>query len=89
MSEALGNAAAAAFFGVSFFIGDANDYYRELQRTLLDRSQKNSHAAALARQSDEALAHGDLSKAYDRALAGAGQPAEAVRFFSHNWNRII
>ena len=36
--------------GVSFFIGDANDYYRELQRTLLDRSQKNSHAAALARQ---------------------------------------
>ncbi len=36
--------------GVSFFIGDANDYYRELQRTMLDRAGKNSQAAAMARQ---------------------------------------
>jgi len=36
--------------GVSFFIGDANDYYRELQHTLLDRAGKDAQAAALARQ---------------------------------------
>ncbi len=36
--------------GVSFYIGDANDYYHELNQTLLDRSQKSSKAAALARQ---------------------------------------
>jgi len=36
--------------GVSFFVGDANDYYRELQRTLLDRAGKSTHAAAKARQ---------------------------------------
>ena len=36
--------------GVSFFIGDANDYYRELQKTLLDRAGKNAQAAALAHQ---------------------------------------
>ena len=36
--------------GVGFFIGDANTYYQELNQTLLDRSQKNSKAAAVARQ---------------------------------------
>jgi transglutaminase-like putative cysteine protease len=36
--------------GVSYFVGDANSYYRELQRTLLDRAGKNTQAAALARQ---------------------------------------
>ena len=36
--------------GVSFFIGDANDYYRELERTLIERAGKNSQAAARARQ---------------------------------------
>jgi hypothetical protein len=36
--------------GVSFFVGDASDYYRELQRTLLDRAGKGSQAAAMARQ---------------------------------------
>jgi transglutaminase-like putative cysteine protease len=36
--------------GVSFFAGDVNDYYRELERTLLDRAQKNTQAAARAQQ---------------------------------------
>lgn len=36
--------------GVSFFIGDANDYYRELQRTMLDRAARSAQAAATARQ---------------------------------------
>jgi hypothetical protein len=36
--------------GVGFFVGDVNDYYRELERTLLDRAQKNTQAAARARQ---------------------------------------
>ena len=36
--------------GVGFFIGDANFYYAELNLALLDRSQKNAKAAALARQ---------------------------------------
>lgn len=36
--------------GVSYFVGDVNDYYRELQKTLLDRAGKNSQAAARARQ---------------------------------------
>ncbi len=36
--------------GVSFFVGDANDYYGELQRTLLDRAGKSAQAAAMARQ---------------------------------------
>jgi len=36
--------------GVTYFIGDANDYYRQLQRTMLDRSGKNPQAAAMARQ---------------------------------------
>jgi transglutaminase-like putative cysteine protease len=36
--------------GVSFFVGDANDYYRELQRTLLDRAGKASQATAMARE---------------------------------------
>ena len=36
--------------GVGFFIGDVNPYYQELNQTLVDRSQKNSKAAGLARQ---------------------------------------
>jgi hypothetical protein len=36
--------------GVSFFIGDANDYYRELEQTMLARAETNAQAAALARQ---------------------------------------
>jgi len=36
--------------GVTFFVGNASDYYRELQRTLLDRAGRNSEAAALARR---------------------------------------
>lgn len=36
--------------GVSIFTGSANDYYRELRRTLLDRAGKDSQAAATARQ---------------------------------------
>ncbi len=35
---------------VGFFVGDVNDYYRELQKTLLDRAGKNSQAAARAKQ---------------------------------------
>jgi transglutaminase-like putative cysteine protease len=36
--------------GVSFFVGDANDYYRDLQRTLLARAGQDARAAAMARQ---------------------------------------
>jgi transglutaminase-like putative cysteine protease len=36
--------------GVGYFIGDVNEYYAELQRTMLDRAEKSSQAAALARQ---------------------------------------
>jgi hypothetical protein len=36
--------------GVSYFIGDANDYYRELEQTLQDRAGKNSQATTMARQ---------------------------------------
>jgi hypothetical protein len=36
--------------GVTYFIGDADDYYRELQRTLLDRAGKNSQAVARAKE---------------------------------------
>ncbi len=36
--------------GVGYFVGDVNDYYRELQKTLLDRAQKNSAAAAKAKE---------------------------------------
>lgn len=36
--------------GVSVFVGDVNDYYRELRHTLLDRAAKGPQAAALARQ---------------------------------------
>lgn len=36
--------------GVTYFVGDANDYYRELRRTLLDRAGKDTQAAALARK---------------------------------------
>ncbi len=36
--------------GVSFFVGDARDYYRELQRTLLDRASQGTNAMAQARQ---------------------------------------
>ena len=36
--------------GVTYFVGDVNDYYRELQQTLLDRAGKNSQAAAKAKQ---------------------------------------
>jgi transglutaminase-like putative cysteine protease len=35
---------------VSFFIGDASGYYKELRRTMLDRSGKSAQAAQLARQ---------------------------------------
>ena len=35
---------------VNFFIGDVNSYYRELERTLLDRAGKSTQAAARARQ---------------------------------------
>jgi len=35
---------------VGFFIGDAKDYYRDLNRALLAGAQKSSQAAALARQ---------------------------------------
>ena len=40
---------------VGFFIGDANAYYQELNRMLLDRSQKNSKVAELARQMTAAM----------------------------------
>ena len=43
--------------GVTYFIGDANDYYRQLQRTLLDRAGKNSQAAAMARQLTKSAAN--------------------------------
>ena len=46
--------------GVSFFVGEANDYYRDLQRTLLDRAGKASQAAAMAR---------DLTRAATNRLA--------------------
>jgi hypothetical protein len=36
--------------GVTYFVGDGNDYYRELQQTLLDRAGKNSQAVAKAKQ---------------------------------------
>ena len=36
--------------GVTYFVGDVNDYYRELRRTLLDRAGKDTQAAALARK---------------------------------------
>jgi hypothetical protein len=36
--------------GVSYFVGDVNDYYRELQVTLLDRAGKDFQAAARARE---------------------------------------
>jgi len=36
--------------GVGFFAGDVNDYYRELQQTLIDRAGKGTQAAATARQ---------------------------------------
>jgi len=36
--------------GVSFYVGDVNDYYGGLERMLLDRARKNSQAAVLARQ---------------------------------------
>ena len=34
--------------GVSFFIGNVKNYYRELERTMLDRTQKNSRTVLLA-----------------------------------------
>jgi transglutaminase-like putative cysteine protease len=36
--------------GVSYFAGDAKDYYRELEQTLLDRARQNRQATALAKQ---------------------------------------
>ncbi|HZL43730.1 MAG TPA: DUF3857 domain-containing protein [Verrucomicrobiae bacterium] len=36
--------------GVSYFIGNAGDYFQELHRTMLDRSRQSEKAAALARQ---------------------------------------
>jgi transglutaminase-like putative cysteine protease len=36
--------------GVGYFIGDAAAYWKELNATLLDRAQKNTKAAALAKQ---------------------------------------
>jgi hypothetical protein len=36
--------------GVTFFVGDADDYYRALERTLLDRAAMGTNAAAQARQ---------------------------------------
>jgi transglutaminase-like putative cysteine protease len=36
--------------GVSYFIGDADTYYQELNQTLLDRSRQSTNAAILARQ---------------------------------------
>jgi hypothetical protein len=36
--------------GVGYFIGDAAAYFKELHRTMLDRSQKATKAAELARQ---------------------------------------
>lgn len=36
--------------GVSYFAGDVDDYYRELERTLLDRAQQNARANVLAKQ---------------------------------------
>ncbi len=35
---------------VSYFVGDADAYYRELNRSLLDRSRQSTHATALAGQ---------------------------------------
>ena len=35
--------------GVGYFIGDADDYYRQLNATLLDRSAKNTQSAIVAR----------------------------------------
>ena len=36
--------------GVSYFVGDVSDYYRELHRTLVDRAGQGTQAAAMARQ---------------------------------------
>ena len=36
--------------GVNFFVGNVNDYYRELEKTLLNRARQDAHAATLARQ---------------------------------------
>jgi transglutaminase-like putative cysteine protease len=36
--------------GVSFYVGDVNDYYHALRQTLLARAQGSSQAAALARK---------------------------------------
>jgi len=36
--------------GVSYFVGDANDYYRDLQRMLLERAGQSARAKAMARQ---------------------------------------
>lgn len=36
--------------GVSYFAGNARDYYHRLESTLLDRAQKSPQAAALAKQ---------------------------------------
>ena len=36
--------------GVSYFAGNAKDYYRQLEKILLDRSRKGTQAAALAKQ---------------------------------------
>ena len=36
--------------GVGYFVGDVNDYYKNLHATLLDRSAQNTQAAAVARQ---------------------------------------
>ena len=36
--------------GVGFFVGDAADYYRDLNATMLDRSHQSAKATALARQ---------------------------------------
>ena len=49
--------------GVSIFAGDAKDYYRELEHTLIDRAGKCSQVAATARQ----------------IVAGATNRIEAVR----------
>jgi transglutaminase-like putative cysteine protease len=36
--------------GVGYFVGDAADYFKELDKTMLDRSRKSAKAAELARQ---------------------------------------
>jgi transglutaminase-like putative cysteine protease len=42
--------------GVSYFIGDVNDYYRALEQALMDRAGKNTQAAARAHQLTAAAA---------------------------------